>query len=345
MVIAGGTSGIGFATAAIAVQECASAVYILGQNEEKGAFAANIANERTSQKSCATPSARDDVVSFIRVDVRKRDQIRSAFDHIMSQAEKRMDVLVNTAGISGWSLLGLPDIPDDAFLGENDAILNNLYGTIHLMAEALRAWKMENCVVPIGQKSCPQLGYYPSIVNVASEQGLTPTPSMLMYGVSKAGIIQATRTIAASYPQALRANVVAPGLVDTPLTWNQARAWTVSNGKLNHSYPNLQVSFQCMQNGQVQNGNCQDGGTGSPGCPCPDINVSDPRVKALFAAYNRVDPRRIAQTIVYLASSDAAKITGQTYVVDQQMWKCPSLAGPPIKPGQCCGAPEFVNVL
>ena len=341
VVVAGGTSGIGFATAAMAVQECAKAVYIMGQNEAKGNFAAAIANAKTSQAHCSSPGK--NIVRFLRVDVRNRTQIKSAFGQVMS-AHKALNVLINTAGIAGWGLIGVDDIPENAFYGANDAIQNNLYGTIFLMTEAMNVWKMKDCVVPIGQGPCPQLGYWPSIVNVASEQALTPTPSMLMYGVSKAGIVQATRTVAAAFPQALRANVVAPGLVDTPLTWNQVRAWTMSNGKLNHTYPDLQFSFQCVKDGEYVFGDCKEGGKGSPGCPCDDVDINDPRVEQLFSSIPRVDPRKIAMTILYLASNDAAKVTGETYVVNEQIWTCPSLPGPPIKPGKCCGDSQFVSL-
>ena len=72
-----------------------------------------------------------------------------------------------------------------AWLSEEDSLHNNLYGTINIMTEALRYWKFTNCLQAVGQPACPDIGYKPSIVNVASVQGLTPTPGMLMYGASK----------------------------------------------------------------------------------------------------------------------------------------------------------------
>ena len=91
------------------------------------------------------------------------------------------------------------------------------------MTEAMRLWGFTRCFQGLGQAPCVSPGFKPSIVNVASVQGLTPAPGMLMYGASKAGIISATQSIAAGYGDSLRANVVAPGLISTPLTWNQVR--------------------------------------------------------------------------------------------------------------------------
>ena len=98
---------------------------------------------------------------------------------------------------------------------------------------------------------------------------------MLMYGASKAGIISATNTIAAAYGKSLRANVVAPGLISTPLTWNQVRSYTMqADGTANNTFPQLQFGFQCVQqNGSVlADGDCKSGGTGWE-CPCPDIEL------------------------------------------------------------------------
>ena len=164
------------------------------------------------------------------------------------------------------------------------------------MTEALRLWKFDN-----GGKGP---GYKPNIVNLASEQGLTPTPGYLMYGVSKAGIIAATQTVAASQPGLLRANVVAPGLVDTPLTWNQARGLVLQNGTLKPSpLGPVQFGFQCINKDGtkvIEQGDCP--GTGGTGytCPCPDVRRDDPRLKPMFAPLGilPVDPRLVAASVL-----------------------------------------------
>jgi 3-oxoacyl-[acyl-carrier protein] reductase len=67
-----------------------------------------------------------------------------------------------------------------------------------------------------------------SIVNVASAGGEVPTPTLSVYGMTKAAVIQLTRTLAVELgPKGVRANAVAPGFVETPMT---RRVWTAPDG-------------------------------------------------------------------------------------------------------------------
>jgi 3-oxoacyl-[acyl-carrier protein] reductase len=67
-----------------------------------------------------------------------------------------------------------------------------------------------------------------SIVNVASAGGEVPAPTLAVYGMTKAAVIQLTRTAAAELgPAGVRANAVAPGFTDTPMT---QRVFTAPDG-------------------------------------------------------------------------------------------------------------------
>jgi NAD(P)-dependent dehydrogenase (short-subunit alcohol dehydrogenase family) len=56
-----------------------------------------------------------------------------------------------------------------------------------------------------------------SIVNVASTAGLTGAPFHVAYGAAKAGVVALTRTMAVEWgPYGIRANVIAPGTINTP---------------------------------------------------------------------------------------------------------------------------------
>ncbi len=58
-----------------------------------------------------------------------------------------------------------------------------------------------------------------SIVNVSSIQGIAAFPGYYVYASAKAGIVMATKSIAVDYgPFGIRANVVLPGAIDTPMT-------------------------------------------------------------------------------------------------------------------------------
>jgi 3-oxoacyl-[acyl-carrier protein] reductase len=67
-----------------------------------------------------------------------------------------------------------------------------------------------------------------SIVNVSSSGGEVPAPTLSTYAVAKAGVIQLTRVAAAELGSlGIRANAVAPGFVETPMT---QRVWTAQDG-------------------------------------------------------------------------------------------------------------------
>lgn len=55
-----------------------------------------------------------------------------------------------------------------------------------------------------------------SIINTASVLGLIGSEGYVAYGASKAGLVALTRQIAVEYGPRVRANVIAPGSIDTP---------------------------------------------------------------------------------------------------------------------------------
>jgi len=55
-----------------------------------------------------------------------------------------------------------------------------------------------------------------SIISTASTLGLMGSPGYAAYGAAKAGLIALTRQIAVEYGPVVRANVIAPGSIDTP---------------------------------------------------------------------------------------------------------------------------------
>jgi NAD(P)-dependent dehydrogenase (short-subunit alcohol dehydrogenase family) len=55
-----------------------------------------------------------------------------------------------------------------------------------------------------------------SIINTASTLGLIGSEGYAAYGAAKAGLVLLTKQIAVEYGPALRANVIAPGSIDTP---------------------------------------------------------------------------------------------------------------------------------
>jgi len=332
VMVTGGTSGIGFATAAMLVQECTSITYIVGRNSAQGAVAAAIL-AKLSQAHCQP--ARVPLVHFIRADIRKRTEFRKALTNLT-----HLHTLVNTAGIAGWADVGLADIP--SFLDEHDAVYNNLYGAMTVTAEALRFWGFKGCL-PAAGRPCTTPGYTPSIVHLSSEQGMTPCPGCATYSASKHGIVGMTTSTAGTYGvRALRINTVLPGLVDTPLTWNQARPFVYFPGNRSLSPPraDVQSGWQCVVDGKVIDGDCEEGGKGL-GCPCEDVERDDPRLPLLFKAWwPPIDPRAVSAKVLDLAEP-SSNVSGRALIVErlpgqaEASWACDEAASPPLYARAC----------
>ena len=130
----------------------------------------------------------------LRCDVSKAGDVRSAVEHVV-QAQRRLDVLVNSAGI------GMIQPVADATEEEFDRIASiDLRGM----------WLCCKFAIPHLQK---QKGG--AIINVASVHSRGTLPLFGIYAALKAGVVGLTRGIAVQYgPDNIRANAICPGLVD-----------------------------------------------------------------------------------------------------------------------------------
>lgn len=114
-------------------------------------------------------------------------------------AHGRIDILVNSAGVA--RLMPLTETTDELW---DEIIDTNLKGTFFTVRAVLPVMIRQGAGV---------------IVNVSSVLGQVGIPKGAAYGASKAGIEQLTRVIALEYAsQGIRANTVAPGWVETPMT-------------------------------------------------------------------------------------------------------------------------------
>ena len=110
----------------------------------------------------------------------------------------RLDILVNNAGIYTAGFAG--EMPQEAW---EESLAVNLTGPFVLTRAALPLLRLERQGV---------------IVNVASTLGLKPIPGAASYCVAKAGLIMLTRATALQEGRnGVRANVVCPGVIDTPI--------------------------------------------------------------------------------------------------------------------------------
>jgi 3-oxoacyl-[acyl-carrier protein] reductase len=109
----------------------------------------------------------------------------------------RLDVLVNNAGTTHF--IPHPDL--DALTEEvwNDIFSVNLKGTFYCCRAAAAELRKTKG----------------AIVNVASIAGHRATGSSIVYGISKAGVLQLTRSLAIALAPDVRVNSVSPGLIST----------------------------------------------------------------------------------------------------------------------------------
>jgi NAD(P)-dependent dehydrogenase (short-subunit alcohol dehydrogenase family) len=118
---------------------------------------------------------------------------------VRSAAEKLggLDGVVNAAGIIALGSLGDTDLK--TWQRQLDV---NLTGPF-LICRAALPWL--------------QQAQGATIVNIASAQALRPAGASCGYAASKAGVLNFTKAIAGELAPAIRANVVCPGIVDTPM--------------------------------------------------------------------------------------------------------------------------------
>lgn len=177
-IVTGGASGIGLATAELFTEEGAQVVVFDIKN--------------------AGP---DDP----QVDVTSPLEVEDAVTHVVSK-HGRLDILVNVAGGSGrrWG-----DGPTDACTleGWEKTLTLNLDSVFYCCKFALQAMLRQ------GQGA---------IVNIASVLGMVGGDEDFAthaYAASKGAVISLTRSIAAYYaPRGIRANVICPGLIATPMS-------------------------------------------------------------------------------------------------------------------------------
>jgi NAD(P)-dependent dehydrogenase (short-subunit alcohol dehydrogenase family) len=177
-VITGGGSGIGLATARLFAADGARVIVF---------------------------DIGDSDVDSIRVDVTSAPEVESAIRNVISQ-HGHLDILVNVAGGSGrkWG-----DGPTDACAleGWDKTLALNLNSVFYCCKFALQAMLTQGSGV---------------IVNVSSVLGMVGGDEDFAthaYASSKGAVINLTRSIASYYaPRGIRANVICPGLIATPMS-------------------------------------------------------------------------------------------------------------------------------
>jgi len=180
VLVTGGASGIGQATAARFLEE-GCAVCVL---------------DRSAEARARVERELPDLAGVIDADVSSLKQVQDAF----AEATDRMgsvDVLINNAGISIRHDF-LEITPD-----EWDAVLDvNLKGVFYMAQTAARHMMDKGSGV---------------IINTASTAGNNGYPHYADYSASKGGVIALTQAMALELAPVIRVNAISPGYVLTPM--------------------------------------------------------------------------------------------------------------------------------
>ena len=185
-IITGGDSGIGRAVALAFAREGADVViaYLPGEDDDAKETASLV--EDAGRQAVLVPA-----------DLRTEEKCQEVIDKTVSEFG-RIDTLVNNAAYQMGQPGGIEDITTEQF----DRVLKtNLYAMFWLCKQAL-----------------PHMPKGATIINTSSVQATSPSPELLDYATTKAGIVNFTKGLASMVAErGIRVNSVAPGPIWTPL--------------------------------------------------------------------------------------------------------------------------------
>lgn len=191
VLITGGTSGIGRATA-LAFARRGDRVAVAGRRVSEGEETARLARESGG------------VAIFFQADVTVPGEVEALIARTVERWD-RLDYAFNNAGITG------------EMARTADCTEENWHRTLSINLTAV--WLSMKYEI---RQMLKQAGG--AIVNNASVAGLVGMRGGPAYSASKGGVIQLTRTAALEYAKkGLRVNAVCPGFIETPMTDAHAR--------------------------------------------------------------------------------------------------------------------------
>jgi len=185
-IVTGGDSGIGRAVALAYAREGADVVIVYLEGEDDDARDTAQLVEKAGRRAVLMPG-----------DLVEESFCQQVVDRTV-QEFGRVDILVNNAAYQMAQPGGIEDITTEQF----DRVLKtNLYAMFWLSKYAV-----------------PHMTKGASIINTSSVQAASPSPELLDYATTKAGIVNFTRGLATMIAErGIRVNSVAPGPIWTPL--------------------------------------------------------------------------------------------------------------------------------
>jgi NAD(P)-dependent dehydrogenase (short-subunit alcohol dehydrogenase family) len=194
----------------------------------------------------------------VEADLASADGVDRAISEVYATFQGAPDILINNLGVGNAA--SFEEISDERWAASFNV---NLMGTVRVCRALLPSMAKRGSG---------------AVVNIASDLAKQPEPTMMDYGVCKAGLLYLTKALARQYVPHIRVNAVLPGPI-----WS--RMWTRPGGIVDQLVDHYKVD-------------------------------KEEAVKRFLAErYMPMgigDPKDVAQAVVFLASPLARMITGAT---------------------------------
>lgn len=192
LLITGGTGGIGEAICKKAAELSYNIALSYCENESKAISLKNDLEENFHVK-----------VEIIKADLRNKQEIKALAKKAIDEFGK-IDVLINNAGVSYFSLFQLCD--DEKV---KDLFDINLMGVMDLTKEILPSMIKE---------------HKGRIINISSMWGVSGASCEVHYSASKSALVGLTKALSKEVgPSGITVNCIAPGFIDTKMNSNLSR--------------------------------------------------------------------------------------------------------------------------
>lgn len=185
IVITGGASGIGLATAVLSLAEGARVVV------------ADMPSQAESSDMRSLLAQLPEQSLFVPCDVRSTNEVNALFERCRTHWG-RVDAVFSNAGVGGPYLAA--ECSDEDYLRVIDINLNGVFRVARAALNIMQSQRSGN------------------IVNCASALGTLTRPKTSAYSAAKGGVLSLSRTLALeAAPFGVRVNAISPGYIDTPL--------------------------------------------------------------------------------------------------------------------------------